>query len=414
MEKLTFNKEKIGWMFYDFANQSFVTVIVTVLFSMYFKDVIVGQEELGTALWGRAISISLFLVVLIAPLIGTMADFSNSRKLLLMIVTYTSIIFTVLLYFVKPGAVAMTMIIFIIAKFCYTIGTVFYNSFLPDIVEKHEIGRFSGLSWGIGYLGGLFSLLVVMPIIKLRLSDYLNYRYSFVVVAFIFTVFSIPTFVWLKERNRQKFERVNYLVVGLKRLLNTAKNIKCYKELTKFLFSYFLFNNGIFVVISYASIYGSTQFDMTAMDMITYFIIAQPSSFLGATIFGYIFDKIGAKKSIIITLILWILVIIGAYFCINKYQFYVVGIGAGFALGSSQSCSRTFLALLTPSQKTAEFFGFYSVVGSFATILGLLFYGEISRITGDQKNAILSILLFFALGFIMMLFVDDKLHISNT
>jgi UMF1 family MFS transporter len=128
---------------------------------------------------------------------------------------------------------------------------------------------------------------------------------------------------------------------------------------------------------------------------------------LGALLFGYVLDKIGAKKSISITLILWIFVILGAYFCATKFQYYIVGICAGFVIGSSQANSRTMFAQLTPANKATEFFGFYSVTGRLSAIVGAPIYGEIARITGDQRNAILSVLIFFVLGFIVLQFVDE-------
>ncbi|MCL2064545.1 MAG: MFS transporter [Candidatus Cloacimonetes bacterium] len=408
MQKIKFTKEKIGWIFYDFSNQSFVTIIVTLLFSIYFKDIIVGQEEVGTALWGRAISISMILVACIAPIMGAIADYTQTRKKLLIIFSYITIILTMMLYFVNKGDVFLGMLFFIIANFGYSMGTVLYNSFLPDIAEKQEIGRLSGLSWGLSYLGGLLSLFVIYPIIKLDLQEHLSYRYSFVIVGLMFAIFSLPTFLWLKERKKTREQQKNFIFGGFKRILETAKNVKKYKELIKFLFSFFLYTNAILVVVFFAAIYGSSRFGMTSMDMLKYFIIAQPSSFLGAAIFGHVLERIGAKNSINITLIIWFLVIIGAYFCSTINQFYLVGVGAGFAMGSSQANSRSLLALFTPINKTTEFFGFYSVISCAASILGPLIYGEIARITNDQRNSILSILIFFVLGFIFLQFVDEK------
>lgn len=408
MEKVKFTKEKIGWILFDFADSSFVTIIVTVLFSMYFKDIVVGKEEIGTALWGRAIGISMFFVALLAPIMGAVADYSHSRKKLLVIFSLITIFFTALLYFINLGNIVMAMTFFIFANFCFNMSNVFYNAFLPDVAEKHEIGRISGISWGVGYLGGLSALLLVLPIVQLELDNYLNYRYSFVLVALFFLIFSIPTFLWLKERPSKNIIKQNYIKTGFIRLIETAKNVRRFSDLIKFLTSCFLYNNGITVVISFAAIYGSTRFGMSAKEMIFYFILAQPASFLGALSFGYVLDKIGAKKSINITLLLWVLVVIGAYLCETKYQFYLVGLSAGFVMGSSQANSRTMFAQLTPSAKVSEFFGFYSVTGRLSAIFGPLLYGEISRITGNQKNAIISILIFFVLGFIVLQFVNEK------
>jgi UMF1 family MFS transporter len=409
MNKIKYTKEKIGWILYDFSNQSFITIIVTILFSMYFQNIVVGEGEYGTALWGRAISVSMILVVLFAPIMGAIADYSHSRKKLLFIFSYLTILFTMLLYFVNQGDIKKGLLFFIIANFGYSMCSVFYNSFLPDVAEKSEIGRLSGLSWGLSYLGGLLSLFIILPIVSLDLPNNLSYRYSFVLVALMFVVFSIPTFLWLKEKKKQIITSTNYIIIGFNRLLETAKNIKQYKELLKFLLSYFLYTNGILVVVFFASIYGSTEFGMTPMDMLMYFIIAQPSSFLGAWLFGYVFEKLGAKKSISITLIIWFLVILGAYFAANKYQFYFVGVGAGFALGSSQGNSRALLALFTPTNRTTEFFGFYSVITCLGSIFGPFIYGEIARITNSQRNSVLSVLVFFLLGFIFLQFVNvDK------
>ena len=141
MKKIILTPEKIGWCFYSFADSSYVTVIVTVLFSLYFKDVIVGQQELGTALWGRAVSISMLIVAALAPIMGAIADYSHSRKLLLIICTYVTVLFTALLFFLAPGQILLAMLFFIIANSAFNMSNVFNNSFLPEIATPDEMGR---------------------------------------------------------------------------------------------------------------------------------------------------------------------------------------------------------------------------------------------------------------------------------
>jgi UMF1 family MFS transporter len=411
MKKLVFTREKVGWICYDFANQSFVTIIVTVLFSMYFKDIVVARGEYGTFLWGIAVSISMACVALLAPVMGAMADYSGYRKRLLFITTYITIYFTLMLYFVNVGDILLGMILFIVANFFFQISYVFYNSFLPIIFEKHEISRVSGIAWGIGYLGGLATLFMIMPIIGRSFPEnwgaHFDFRLAFIIVGTSFAVFSLPTFIYLRERKIAHI-RTNYWVVGFKRVFHTARDISKYIEIVKFLIAFFCYNNGIYVVISFAAIYGLTRFDMEASEMIIYFLIAQPSSFIGAFSFGYLADRIGTKNSINISLILWIIVITGAFLAATKYQFYLVGIGAGFVMGSSQANSRTMLAQFTPPEKSSEFFGFFSLTTCLSAILGPLFYGLISSVSGDQRYAILSIIFFFVLGLIVMQFVKEK------
>jgi len=409
MPKIKYTKGKFAWILYDFADSSFVTIIVTVLFSLYFKQTVVSDNsESGTALWSLSISLSMLLVALLAPIMGAIADFSHSRKLLLIISTLTTIIFTTTLYWIKPGAVIPAMILFIIANFAFNMSNVFYNAFLPTIAPPDETARLSGIAWGVGYFGGLIALLCVLPIVQLRLPDFLNYRLSFVFVAVFYFIFALPAFLWLKRDRLIRPREQSYITIGFQRIMHTARHIGRFGELLKFLVSYFFYNDGITAVIAFASIYGATVFGMSAQEMIIYFVIAQPSSFFGAVIFGYVMDKIGAKKSINITLLLWILVVEGAYLSASKGQFYLVGVGAGFAMGASQSLSRTMFAQFTPHSKSTEFFGFYGMMGRLASMLSPLIYGWIAFYTQNQRYSIISILFFFIVGLVLLQTVDEK------
>jgi len=395
------NKKIFGWVMYDFANSSFTTIIVTVIYSVYFKDVVVNSGELGTALWGRTISISMLMVALLAPIFGAVADYSRAKKRFLFYTTYLTIIFTALLYFVKAGDIQRGMIFFIIANFGFNSALVFYNALLPEIAQRKDLGKVSGWGWGVGYLGGLSSLLLVLPLVHNKMI-----RLTFPAVALFFLIFSLFTFFLLKEVKRSS-KRTNYFRTALNRIKTSAKNIKQFRELLKFFISYLIYNDGIVIVISFASIYGATRFGMTTKQLINYFIIAQLTSVAGAFVFGYILDKIGAKKTISITIIIWICVILGAFFSETISQYYLVGMLAGIAIGSSQSSSRTMLALLTPDAKMAEFFGFYSFTGKMASIAGPLIYGEIARATGSQRWAIISVLIFFIAGLVILQTVNE-------
>ena len=396
------NKNIFGWIMYDFANSSFTTIIVTVIYSVYFKNVVVNQGELGTALWGRAVSISMLMVALSAPIFGAVADFSRAKKKFLFYNCYLTVIFTALLYFVKAGDIFTGMLFFIIANFGFNSGNVFYNALLPDIVPREALGKVSGWGWAFGYVGGLVSLLLMLPLVHNKWISL-----TFPTVAAFFGIFAIPTFILLKEI-RKPSKRTNYFRTAFIRIKESANNIRNFKELIKFIISYLIYNDGIIIVISFAAIYGATRFDMNQKELINYFVIANITSIVGAFIFGYVLDWIGAKKTITITLLIWIVVVFWAFKCSSINEFYYVGMLAGIAIGSSQSSSRSMLALLTPKEKMAEFFGFYSVTGKIASIMGPLVYGEISRITGDQRWAILSVIGFFVVGATLLQFVNEK------
>ncbi len=386
---------------YDFANSAFTTVIVTVVYSVYFRNVVVAAGETGTALWGRAVSISMLLVALSVPLLGAVADYSSHKKNLLIFYTTLCIIFTALLYFIKQGDIISGMLFFIIANVGYSSANVFYNAFLPEISSSHNVGKISGWAWGVGYIGGLLSLLAVMPLIK----DHI--RLVFPLVAVFFAVFSLFTFIFLKEKKHHN-PPANYFRIAFSRIKYSFLNIKKLRELIKFIISYFVFNDGIVVIISFASIYGATRFGMTTPELIKYFIVVQITSFIGAVGFGYLLDFSSAKKTLTITLAVWVVVVLSAYFCTSVSQYYLVGLLAGIAIGSSQSSARTMLAKLTPKSKASEFFGFYSMTGRFASILGPLIYGEISRISGNQQHALLAVIAFFVVGGILLQRVDEK------
>lgn len=396
------NRNILGWMIYDFANSSFTTIIVTVIYSAYFMKVVVpGNEALGTALWGRAISISMTLVAITAPIFGAVADFSRAKKRFLFLNCYLTVIFTALLYFVKSGDVFTGMLFFIIANFGFNSANVFYDAFLPEISSHEDMGKVSGMGWALGYIGGLISLVISLFLVKW------NVRYVFPAVALFFGSFAIFTFAWLKEFRRPS-KRSNYFRIAYKRITYTAKHIFHFKELGKFLIAYLIYNDGIITVIVFAAIYGMNQFGMTQSEIIKYFILAQLTSILGSYIFGLVTDRIGAKRALTISLLIWTGVVIWAFFCQTKMEYYFVGLTAGLAIGSSQANSRTMLALLTPKNKQAEFFGFYAVTGRLSSIIGPLVYGEIALRTGSQRYSILSLIAFFFVGGILLQFVNEK------
>ncbi|MCB5245331.1 MAG: MFS transporter [Candidatus Cloacimonadaceae bacterium] len=389
-------KEAIGWMFYDFANSAFTTVIVTVVFSVYFVQTIAsGSPAGGEWLWSRAITISMTLAAIFAPLLGAMADYSRSKKKFLFGFTILTILSTALLYFVRAGNIILAMILFIIANFSFNSANVFYDAFLPEIGMKKDIGRISGLGWGFGYIGGLVTLVLALALIDKRIE------FVWPMVALHILIFSTITFLTLKEK-QYPVPKKNYFKVALDRVLFSLKHIKKMPDLLNFLISYFLYNIGIYTVIVYAAIFGGAQFGMTQQSLILFFIIAQVTSFIGAVLFGLVADKLNVRVSLSISLMIWVVVVIWAFLCSSAQEYYYLGLLAGLAIGSSQANSRTMLSLLTPLDKQAEFFGFYTLMGRISSIIGPFVYGEITRISGNQRYAIISLIVFFVAGWIML------------
>jgi MFS transporter, UMF1 family len=397
------------WTLFDFANTSFSVIIVTVIYSKYFSNYVAGGVRW---LWGLSVSISMILAALFSPAMGAIADISRNRKRFLLILTLLSITCTALMFFVQKGDVLLGMVLFILANIGFEAGLVFYDAFLPNLTQEKNFGRVSGYGFAMGYLGALAVLLIVMVLLPPASShDYYFYvRLSFVVAAVFFLFFSIPIFVFVGEPKREDVIKKDVIRNGIAKSGLTFKAIFVRKEfpsLRRFLIAFFLYNDAIITVISFASIFAASALQMTDSEIIYFFVIVQSTAIIGSFIFGIVSDHIGPKKTISITLIVWILVVIGAFFAKSIFTFYIVGLAAGLSIGSSQSCSRSLMALLTPQDREAEFFGFYDgLFGKSSAVIGPLFYGIISDLASDRIAA-LSIGIFFVLGFIILQKVSE-------
>ncbi len=395
--RVKLSKSSLGWMCYDFANSAFTTVMVTVVFSVFFvNNIASGRPEGGEWYWSLAVSLSMTLAAIAAPILGAMADYSRSKKKFLLGFTYLTVTSTALLFFAGKGDYLLGMILFIIANFSFNSALVFYDAFLPEVSTPETIGKVSGFGWGLGYLGGLVSLLVALVLVNNE-----AYRWIWPMIAAHIFLFSLITFILLKEK-KVATPKTNYLKVATDRILFSFKHIRKMPDLLSYLLSYFLYNVGIYTVIAFAAIYGGDQFKMSQQSLIVFFIIAQVTSVIGAVAFGWLSDKFNVRLSLSVSILVWIGVVAWAFFCRSAMEYYALGLVAGLAIGSSQANSRTMLSILTPLDRQAEFFGFYTLVGRISAIIGPFVYGNLSRVTGNQRYAIVSLGAFFILGWFVL------------
>ena len=415
-------REIFGWSMYDFANSAFATTILAVIFNKYFAGVVAGGEEgiflLGYRLHGAAfftftIAVAMALVALSAPILGAIADFSAAKKRFLAFFCYAGVLFTGLLYFVREGDYWLGALLFIIANVSFASGNVFYNALLPEITTDENIGRVSGWGWGLGYVGGGLLLLINLIMLKMPNTPFTIHD-CFVSVAIWWGVFALPTFLWVRERAQKQElpEGQTHIKIGFTKLRNTLRQIRHFRELTKFLISFLIYNDGIQTVIVMASIFGDQVLGMKDNELITYFLMIQGTAFVGAIILGYVADWLGNKKTILVSLLVWSFVVIWAFrlglIWDAKTEYWILGVLAGMVLGGSQAASRALLGTFTPRENSAEFFGFFAVAGKFASIFGPLIYGLIIALTGNLQIGILSLIIFFVLGMLLLFFVDEK------
>jgi len=399
----------LAWTFFDFANTAFSVIIVTVIYSRYFTNHIAGGQRW---LWGLAVSISMICAAALSPPLGAVADFSRNRKRFLLFFTAASVCCTALLFFVQEGMVIAGILLFVIANIGFEGGLVFYDAFLPGITGRNSYGRVSGYGFAMGYLGALAILLLVQLMLPpAEDPSYLvHVRLSFVMAAGFFLIFSLPLFLFVHEPPLSRERPASLLRAGFDRAGHTFHALfieRRYPSIARFLIAFFIYNDGILTVIAFAAIFAETVLRMSDTAIIAFFAIVQTSAVLGSLVFGIITDKIGAKRTITITLVLWIGIVVAAYFVDSIPFFYGVALCAGVAIGSSQSASRSLMALLTPKEHAAEFFGFYDgLCGKASAVIGPLTYGVIADLT-NERLAALAIGLFFVAGLLILQRVEE-------
>lgn len=404
------NRKRIFvWTLFDFANTSFSIVVVTFLYAVYFKKVVAEGQPVGDLYWSIATSVAMIVTAIISPILGSIADYSAGKKRFLLFFTFLCIIATSSLFFVGDGDVFWGILIFIFANIGFEAGLVFYDAYLPEITEPKNYGRVSGYGFAMGYLGSLATLAIIYPFIQAEMI-----RESFPVAALFFLVFSLPLFFYLKDTRKTVEMHGPYYLIGIQRVWNTLTHLKYYKNLAIFLLAYFFYIEGVNTVIFFSGNYASTTLGFSDSELLIFFLTVQTTAIIGSVLLGIIADSIGQKKTIVISLIIWLLTIAFAYLVHDKLGFYFVGLLAGAAMGSSQSTSRSLMSKLTPVEKKTEFFGFYSFFGKSSAVLGPLVFGLVSYLSGNQRYAIVSIGFFFLVGLFILSFVHDpKIEIKS-
>ena len=360
-------------------------------------------------MWGIASGASMLLTAIFAPVFGAIADTSRSKNKFLTFLTLACIFFSFLLFFLKEGMVAQAMVLFIISNFFYQTSMMFYNSFLPQLSARKNTGLISGFGFSVGYLGGLLILLIAMPFLAggLGPANLLDIRYTFLITCIFFLIFSIPSFVILKDQPAKKAVKIktNIVAYGFKKLAGTLRNIKKHKNLARFLISYFLFSNAFSVLALYIAIYAKTTLNFGIQEIAMLFILGQIPTIVSSIFFGWLTDKIGAKVTITITLVIWIIIVLIVTTFSTRTVFYIGWILAAISTGSTLIASRSLMTFLIPVDNEAEFFGFYSISGKVSSIIGPVTFGIISYFTKNQRLALLSTLIFLIAGLVMLQFV---------
>ena len=409
-----------SWCVYDWANSAFTTLVVTFIYSTYFATVFMEDAQRGTELWSRAISASAVLIAVLSPVFGAIADRAGRRKRYLLVATLVCCAGTVALAFVAPDgprAAVTALSVFVVANVAFEVAMVFYNSFLPSIVPRAWIGRVSGWGWALGYAGGLVAMAVALftlirpetPWFGISPDGDFRYRATNLLVAGWFLLFSLPMFLFVPEEPGTA-GRVD--VAGAFRDLGrTLRSIGRYREVAKFLVARLIYNDGLVTVIVFGGIYAGSTFGM-GLDEVTFFgMMLNVAAGLGAWAFGFVDDRIGGKRTVLISLVFLSLAVLIAVAATTKTWLWIAGALIGIFLGPNQAASRSLMGRFTPERHKSEFFGFFAFSGKITSFLGPLLLGIVTGLVGIRAG-VATVLLFFVAGGAILLAVDERAGIA--
>lgn len=417
----TFNKRTLSWAFYDWANSAYTTIVVTTFFPILFGSYWFagsGSENTTTPL-GIANAVGSLTVVLLAPILGAIADRGGLKKRFLLMFVLLGVLFVSSLSFIEQGSWQLAIIVYVLSFIGFAGANVFYDAMLVDITVQEKFDVVSALGFSLGYLGGGIALLGcivfanpqsfglehVTPVNKIVLI--------FMLTGVWWAIFSLPILMNVKEHRDESPLPLGLAIrQGFQQLGNTFREIRKLKVVFTFLLAYWLYIDGVDTIIAMAADYGRRiGFDQN--DLFLAFLITQFVGFPAALLYGKFGEVIGARSALLIAIATYIGVTIYGYYMDEVRDFYILAIIVGLVMGGIQSLSRALFARIIPKNKSAEFFGFYNMIGKLAAVLGPLLMAMVSQLTGSPRLSILSIIVLFIAGGFTLFMVDEQEGIAN-
>lgn len=388
-----------AWALYDFANSAYAAVIAATIYATYYAVGVVGNERgEGDLWWGRVVSLSMAVVALSSPFLGSIADRSGVRKPLFITFTALSVTATALMSTVGPGMVLWGFLLGVLGTVGFEGAMVYYNAYLPELVRREYQGRVSAWGFAAGYAGSIVALLVALPFAKAK-----AFGLCFLSTAALFAVFSLPAFFFLPGDRPPRLSVLQAARLGGAEVQATIRKILAIRDLRRFLVAYLVYEDGVNTVVFFSSIFAATTLGFAMDQLIFLYILVQVSALLGAMAWAKPTDRLGPKFVVVCMLVLWSAVVVAAFLVQTKAQFFALAVVAGTGLGAVQAASRTFMATLIPRGQEAEYFGFYVLCGKSAAILGPLVFGGISHAAGgNQRVGVLAVGAFFVVGLALL------------
>ena len=417
LERLGLGRRDLrAWAMYDWANSAFQTTIVAAIFPIYFQKVAAAgmPAPVATSRFAWATTWAILIVAVIAPVLGAVADYAAAKKKLLAVFLAIGATATGAMYFITRGDWMFALVLFVISNVGVAGSIVFYESLLPHLVGEDELDRVSSAGYALGYLGG--GVLLAINIVMMSKPSWFGLpdrevavRASLASVAVWWVLFSIPLFRDVPEPPRRLEQDEtpggNPLVNAVRRLIETVRELRRYREAFMLLLAFLLYNDGIQTIIRMATTYG-TEIGIDENAMILALLITQFIGVPFAFMFGMFAHKVGAKRAVFVGLAVYAVITVLGYFMRTAFQFFALAIMVGMVQGGTQSLSRSLFASMIPKHKSSEFFAFFGVFERYAGILGPAVFAWVVAHSGTSRNAILSVLAFFVIGGLMLTVVD--------
>ncbi len=415
-----YTKEETSWMMYDWANSAYSIIITTAVFPIFYKSAASSagiSNANSTAYLGYTIAVATFILAMLGPILGTIADYQGYKK------KFFSFFFSI-------GAAATACLAFIpfeqwyLLLICYTVATIgsaganiFYDAFLVDVTSEERMNDVSSRGFGLGYIGSTIPFIISIAIILLAQNEVLPLsvtaasRIAFLITAVWWIVFTIPMFKNVKQH--YFIQREPHLIKNsFIRIGNTFKEIKKYRSLFLFLLAYFFYIDGVVTIISMSTAYG-TDLGISSTTLLIVLFVTQVVAAPFSILYGRLAQTFTGKKMLYVGIIIYIFVCIYAYFMKTSFDFWVLAMLVATSQGGIQALSRSYFAKLIPKENSNEFFGFYNIFGKFASIMGPLLVGVTSQITGNSRTGVFSLVILFIIGILILAIVPEPKGEAN-
>ncbi len=409
-------RRRLAWCMYDWANSAYYTLSITVLVT-YIQAVLPGKA--GVAVWGYGIGLTEAVVALSAPVLGALADARANKRGWLAGTAMVGSAATALMFFATPDRPRLLVALFILAQLSVELTQGFYNAFLPEIAEPDEMDRLSARGYAFGYVGGGLMLAIFLLLFRFgstvglpkpdQDAAYLLPRLGLLITGLWWAIFTVPLLLWLRDEAKPRAPGATLAasaVIAAREVGGTLKNIRAYGTLWIFLLAFLMYNDGVQTVLSQSPVFATRRLNMRPDELAQVVLLIQFVAVPGAMLIAWLADRWGQKPVLLACLVGWIGILCYSLVIDQKWQFWVVGMMVALVMGGTQSVSRAIMGVMTPRQRSAEFFGFFNLTGKATSVFGPVLFATVLNQTGDPGIAIVSLVIFFVLGLALLSRVD--------